>query len=327
VITVQSTNPVVITANFRKSYLFRVASNPDLAADLRTDPSSPDGFYLENTFLSVTAEAKTGYRFRRWEGDATGVNPVATLSLSGPKFVRALLDTVQVLPEGNVKNAAGDTPDAVVAPGSLVAIFGAGLAPDYIVGPTSPLAQTIAGVTVGVADRLLPLLFVSPEQINAQLPSDLEEGEYQISIRRSGQSEITGKFTIARNAPGLFTQNLDSKTVVMASHQDGKPVSPSRPARKGEIIGLYGTGFGPYERKAPDGFALPTAPLYPLLDRLDLLVGERVIETSWSGAAAGYIGLAVTRFKVPEDLASGVSLDIRVRINGRESNTVSLPIE
>ncbi len=327
VVTIQGPDPVVVGATFRKAYLLRTASEPDGGAVVRPDQASPDGFYPENSQLTLVAESSPGYRFRRWEGDVSGTYKVAALTMDGPKLVRALMETVPYLAEGGVKNAAGETPDAVVAAGSLISIFGASLAPDLVVGPSNPLAQTIAGVTVRTADRLLPLLFVSPEQINAQLPSDLEDGDYKLQVRWEGHPDIEGKFTLVRNAPGLFTQTADSKTFALALHESGKLITPESPALRGETVSIFGTGFGPYERSAPDGFALPAATKLALADKLELLGGETPIETAWSGAAPGFVGMTVTRFTLPADTPAGTPLELRVRINGRESNKVQLPVE
>jgi uncharacterized protein (TIGR03437 family) len=86
-----------------------------------------------------------------------------------------------------VMNAAGPTPESEVAPGSIISFYGSGLAPAVITGPHSPLSQTLGGVTVLAGGRMLPLFFVSPDQINALLPSDMGEGEYTAVVRRQGR--------------------------------------------------------------------------------------------------------------------------------------------
>jgi uncharacterized protein (TIGR03437 family) len=326
-IAFQGADPVTLTARYQRSFFLQASAEPDKGAALRSDPASTDSFYPADTQLAVVADLKPGYKLVRWEGDVSGASKSVALKMDGPKTARAILQAVPYVADGGVRNAAGDTPDLVVAPGSLIAIFGSQLAPDYVVGPASPLAQTIAGVTVQVADRFLPLLFVSPEQINAQLPSDLEEGDYSIAVRSGTNPAIGGRFTAARNAPGLFSQTVDSQTFAVASHEDGSQITPGNPARKGEVISLLGTGFGPYQKRPPDGFAVPGAPPYPLADTVELWGGDQKIDTIWAGAAPGYVGITVTRFKLPVGAAPGAPLDLKVRINGRESNKVQLPVE
>src|SRR5262249_60285785 len=129
-----------------------------------------------NAQVRVTVESKLGFKFQNWEGDLTSASRSITLSMNSPKFLRAVLDRVPALLEKAVKNAVGETPLDAVAAGSIISIFGVNLAAEYQAGPQSPLKQTLADVTVMISGKLLPLLFVSPDQINAQLPADLPEG-------------------------------------------------------------------------------------------------------------------------------------------------------
>ena len=84
-----------------------------------------------------------------------------------------------------MSNAAGTTPQTGVAPGGIVSIFGVNLATDTLVAPDGMLPQTLGGLTVRVGDRLLPLFFVSPQQINAQVPDDMATGRPGVD-RQSG---------------------------------------------------------------------------------------------------------------------------------------------
>jgi len=327
VVKVEGTEALTLTANYRKAYLLQTTAEPMAGAVIVVDPPSPDSFFAEGAQLSITAQVRPGYRFRRWEGDVSGMYRSASFQMDRPRVARAILDVAPFLAESAVKNAAGDTPDAVVAPGSLISIFGASLAAEYKVGPSSPLAQSIAGVTVRVGDRLLPLLFVSPEQINAQLPSDLEEGEYRLAVQREGHEQVSARFQVARNAPGLFSMVSEGKSIALATHEDGRMISTAAPAQKGETITLFGTGFGPYDRRPPDGFATPPSPAFRISDPVEVLIGDRVIEAGWAGAAAGFVGMNVVRFRIPEDLPTASPFEVRVRVNGRDSNTVAIPLE
>jgi uncharacterized protein (TIGR03437 family) len=309
-------------------------------------PASSDGFYAERAEVQITAKAKTGYKFLRWEGDVSGRFSPARLTVFGPSTVIARLESAPGIAPAGIRNAAGDTPDDTIAPGSIVAIYGEHLAEKFEIGPGSPLAQAIANVYVEVGGRLLPLIFVSPQQINAQMLSDLPDGEHTLIIHQIGKEDVTGKFTIRRNSPGLFYNVMpDGTPLVAALHQDGTPITAESPARKDEIVTLYGTGFGPYERRIVDGFITPTAQLYKLLDPVSILAGlpavsqaagteagagrpaPAAVEASWAGAAPGLVGAAVVQFKVTGDLPTGTWLEVFINVNGAESNRVQLPVE
>jgi uncharacterized protein (TIGR03437 family) len=302
-------------------------ADPSDASAFKMEPASNDGFYPEGTTVMLTAEAIPGYRFRRWEGDLNGTFRSAYLNMTAPRVARAVFDRVpHILPAG-VRNAAAELPEAGVAAGSLISILGVNLAPGLEVGPLNPLSQALSGVTARIGNRLLPLLSVSPEMINAQLPWDLEEGSYTLAVRWSGQPEVSADFALVRNAPGLFTRAVDGKNFVSANHEDGSPVTLESPARRGEWVTLLGTGFGPLDRRPPDGFPVPQAPSYVSADRIELLAGELPIEPEWSGAVSGQVGLIGVRFKISDELPGASTVELKARVNGRDSNTVLLPIE
>jgi uncharacterized protein (TIGR03437 family) len=316
-----------IYANYGYSYRLALASDPAGGADFQLSPPSSDLYYPSDMPVTVSTVARSGFKFRRWGGDLAGVYNVGQLTMSGPRTVLASMDRIPYIATAGIKNAAGDTPDGMVAPGSIISIYGESLAPQLQVGPTDPLAQTIAGVAVTVGDRILPLLFVSPQQINAQLLSDLPDGDYTLTVHWTGMPDITGTFKISRNAPGLFgTAGSDNQIYAAALHEDGTPVTAASPAVKGELLTVYGTGFGPYTQKIIDGFSAPASPRIPLADPVEVDAGDSVIQPDWSGGAPGMAGTAITRFRIPDTLPSA-NVELRVKVNGKLSNMVILPVQ
>jgi uncharacterized protein (TIGR03437 family) len=316
-----------LTARFRTAFRLTVALDPAEGAQLVFDPPSPDGYYEADSVVTVSAEGGPGLKFRRWEGDLAGTSRVATLAMIRPRTVIARFDRVPFIAPAGIRNAAGQTPENIVAPGSLISVFGANLAPSYEVGPSNPLLQAIAGVSVVVGNRILPLMFVSPDQINAQLPRDLGPGEHVLRVIRTGETPIEGKFTVAESAPGLFSRNYDGQAFAFAVHEDGSPVTAQNPARKGERITVYGTGFGAYTTRLPEGFALPEAPAFELAYTVEIQAGELSFGSDWAGGAAGMVGMDLFRFRVPEGVTGVTGVPLKVKLNGHESNTVLLPVE
>jgi uncharacterized protein (TIGR03437 family) len=314
-----------LVANFKNMFRLTAVADPGSGAAFQVQPESADRFYETNTTVNITADVAKGYRFKRWDGDLTGAYRSGSVTMSVPRVVRALLDIAPYAEDAGVRNAAGETPDVVVAPGSIASILGVNLSGSYEVGPGNPLAQTIQGVTVRLQNRYLPLVFVSPQQINLQVPGDLAEGDYKLAIKWDSYPETATTMRVARNAPGLFQKKVDDQYFAAAVHDDGSDVAPAAPAKAGETVTLYGTGFGPYDRIAPDGFPLPDNPPYPLADTVEVLVGDAVVQAVWSGGVPGQIGTAMVRFALPQDvqIANG-GIQVRLRINGRESNTVLL---
>jgi len=316
----------VVTANYRTSYRLSAASDPGNGVNFKFDPSSSDMFYPQDTQVTVSANANPGFKFRRWDGDLSGTYPTGVVMMSSPHGVIARMDKVPFIAPAGVRNAVGDTPNSTVAPGSIISIFGDGLAPVLEVGRVNPLAQNIAGVTVTVNDRILPLLYVSPNQINAQVPSDLGDGDYGLQVHNIGQDDISATFSVARNSPGLFFQTVNSQQYALALHDDGSVVTPDNPAKAGETLSLLGTGFGPYNGVVIDGF-FPPNPAPAVVDSVSLSTGDQMVSTMSSIAAPGYTGLTLTKFKVPDSMQSGSTVPVKVTVNGANSNTVMVPIQ
>lgn len=315
-----------LTANYRQMFSLTASSNPANGATLSFSPSAPDMYYPANQSITVTATANKGFKFRRWTGDLTGTYASGQFTISQPSTVVAQMDSVPYISPAGIQNAAGSTPDAVVAPGSIISIYGASLATDTVVGPGNPLTQTLGGIVVTVADRILPLLFVSPTQVNAQLPPDLPEGNYTLTVTPQSQANVTGTFTVARNAPGLFSWQSGTNALALAFHEDGTLITPDSPAKQGETISIYGTGFGPTQQPLLAGFLPPAGPADPLIDSLTIQLGDFQPTATFSGAATDYVGMEITKFQITADLPSGKMLPLTITINGRSSNTVQLPL-
>jgi uncharacterized protein (TIGR03437 family) len=315
-----------VTANYQAAYRLSASGDPGNGASFVFDPASPDMFYPVNTTVSVTATANPGFKFRRWIGDLTGTYPGGFITMAAPRSVTAGMDRIPFIAPAGVRNAVGDTPNSAVAPGSIITIFGESLSPVVQVGRVNPLAQAIAGVYVTVNDRLLPLLYVSPEQINAQVPSDLSDGDYTLQVHATGQADVSAKFTIARDAPGLFLQSIGTQQYALALHADGSLVTPDSPAQAGETISLLGTGFGPYTGFVVDGF-FPPDPAPPTADAVSVTVGGQNPTVLWSGAAPGYTGVTITKIQIPGGMDTGMPISVMITINGANSNTATLPVK
>ena len=204
-------------------------------------------------------------------------------------------------------------------------IFGVNLAADTFVAPDGMLPQTLGGLTVRVGDRILPLFFVSPQQINAQVPDDLAT-EYQVlTISPAGAPEVRTPFTVVRNAPGLFPVVVNGTAMAMAVHEDGSPVTADAPARPGELLTVYGTGFGPAERARPEGFPIPQSPTYSMVDGVTVQVGEAAIPAEKAFAVAGRCGVDAVQFRLDGSVTGTATL--RVTVNGADRNTLLLPVQ
>ncbi|MGH9842022.1 MAG: hypothetical protein ACREEM_24965, partial [Blastocatellia bacterium] len=110
---------------------------------------------------------------------------------------------------------------APVAAEAIVSAFGAFLATSTTVASTTPLPTSLAGTAVNIKDaagteRAAPLFFVSPGQVNFQVPPGATNGAATVTITSGDGSVSTGTVTIAAVAPGLFAANADGQGVAAA---------------------------------------------------------------------------------------------------------------
>jgi uncharacterized protein (TIGR03437 family) len=303
------------------------SSDPADGGVYTLSPGSPDGFYDATSSVAVSLATQPGYKFMRWDGDLSGTIPSGTVAMSAPRIVRGLLNPVPYIAPTGVMNAAGVTPQKGVAAGSMISIFGAHLANTSAVAADGLLPQTLAGVTARTGDRLLPLIYASPIQINAQLPDDTVAGDQIMTVTPPGQPDVRAVFTVVRNAPGLFPVMSVDQAFAMAVHEDGSPITTDNPAKRGELITVFGTGFGPADHPRPEGFPIPASPDYLIVDAATVQVGTTVINAEKSFAVPGRQGIDAVQFRLTDDAPSATNATFKVTVNGVDSNTVLIAVQ
>ena len=322
-----SQDTLALTANYQMSFQVAAVTNPANAGTFTLSPPSSDGFYATGTQITITAVANQGYKFAHWEGDLSGSFSAGTLLMSSPHNVKADFATVPFIPPAGIESVTGPTPDGSVAAGSIISIYGQNLASSMVVGTNNPLQQALNNVTVTVNGSLLPLVFVSPTQISAQVPWEFQPGNYILIVHQVGQPDVQGAFTVSRNAPGAFTQvNNQNLPLVLALRPDGSVVSFDNPAQHGEQITIYTTGLGPYDRPAVDGFPATTNN-YNLVDPISINTDSAQLEPDWAGAAAGIVGVQAVKLTITPDLPPASNVTMTINVNGKNSAQVVLPVQ
>jgi uncharacterized protein (TIGR03437 family) len=319
-----TTAGTTITATYHLMNSLTVTADPSTGATWRLSPTSPDGFYDSATRVTIHVSPRPGYRFSRWSGDLSGSDPSGSLLMNVPHSATAMLTGAPTHSRGGLTVSAEGSISGV-APGSIASVFGQNLTAESASAPSNHLAKTLAGVTVRIGTRTLPLFFASPTQINFQIPADLSPGDSTLTVSSEGLPDVTSDFSIVRNAPALFPAT--GQAYAMAMHEDGTPVTPDAPARQGELLTAYGTGFGPTDRVRPEGVAVPASPRYMILDPVTIQVGSAVFKPESSFAAPGQVGVDMVQFRLDGTAPTGAAVAISLTVNGVESNSLTLPIQ
>ena len=185
-----------------------------------------------------------------------------------------------------VTDAAGYGP--AIAPGEWVSIFGTAFntsahvwtAADFVNGQ---LPTSLGGVSVTIDGHPTYISYAGPGQINALMPADATLGTVSVQVTTTQGQSYPGAVMLQRLAPELFTWALGGVTYAAAEHTDYSPVgsSPARPAVVGEIIVLYGTGFGP----TSPGIPISQAYFQPavLTNPVNVTIGGAPAQVQWAG--------------------------------------------
>jgi uncharacterized protein (TIGR03437 family) len=193
---------------------------------------------------------------------------------------------------------AGSLEPGGVAAGSLITILGAKLASATMKAPATELADSLGGAALSINGIPLPLLFISPDQINALVPLEIPEGATKATLQLAGMPPIAIPLTVVAAAPGLFPNLLNA---------DGSENTPDNPASVGSRVTVYLTG---------QGTANPIV--------VSASVGKQRATVVFAGASAVSAGLFQVDFLVPAAATGPQALVVTV--NGIASNTRQLSV-
>lgn len=149
-----------------------------------------------------------------------------------------------------VVNAASLQP--LLSPGGLVSILGShltgpSLSTNY--GPTASYPTTVASTSVTFNGIAAPLLYVSPNQINAIVPFALAgQKSLQVAIQRFDQVSNTFTLPLQDTSPAIFTatQSGFGQGAILQKGSDGQFTynSSTNPAAAGSALEIFATGAG-----------------------------------------------------------------------------------
>jgi uncharacterized protein (TIGR03437 family) len=168
-----------------------------------------------------------------------------------------------------------------LTPGSLLALYGERLAETDAQATALPLPNNLFGVSVFINGFPAPLLYVSPNQINLQIPWELGGENVPVTVVLNGIIGNTINFDVGQSAPVVYG----------IRHSDGAPVAGERAARAGDILVIRCTGLGPVNGSALTGRPAPAEPLMRTRELPVVRAGGVGAEVLFSGLAPGLVGV------------------------------------
>lgn len=230
---------------------------------------------------------------------------------------------------GGVVSATAFGGSPAVAPGTWIEIYGSGLAAlsrawagNDFNGVNAP--TNLGGTSVQVAGQSAFVAYVSPGQVNAQVPSNVPSGTQPVTVATSVGSSAAYNVTVAAVQPGLLAPaafNAGGRQYAGALFPDGVtyvlpaavPGVVSRRARPGDTIILYGIGFGPVAPNIPAGQTVQTA--NALASQLQVFFGSARATLSYAGLAPLFVGLYQFNVVVP-NIAAGDAIPLTFTLGG-----------
>jgi uncharacterized protein (TIGR03437 family) len=211
---------------------------------------------------------------------------------------------------------------AAIAPGTIVNLWGASLASGTQVFTQFPLALAMQGTTVTINGIPAPLFFVSPQQVNAQMPFEVSPGVAIAEVDSSSGIALT-RFNVAAQGPGIFTTNGGGTgDGALLNAVTFAPVTSSQPIAAGDYIAIYCTGLGAVVPAGTTGAAAATPPPATAVTPQVQIDGQNV-PVFGSVLAPGYVGLYQVNAQVPANLAPGAH-QLQLVVAGTGSNIVTL---
>jgi len=237
----------------------------------------------------------------------------------------------------NTNVSAASYVSTSLAPESIVSAFGSGLATATLAAASTPLPTTLAGSTVKVRDsagveRFAPLFFVSPAQVNYQMPPGTANGAATITVTSGDGSVSTGVSQITSVAPGVFAANASGQGVAAAialrikadGSQSYEPVAQFDPAQNKFVavpidlgpetdqvfLLLFGTGIR------------SRSSLSAVIAR----IGGADAQVTFAGAQEGFVGLDQVNARLSRSLIGRGEVDVVLAVDGQAANTARVSI-
>jgi uncharacterized protein (TIGR03437 family) len=285
-----------------------VLSRIDLAAGLPVRPTRVSEQPLVGGGYSV---------FTRTLAPLANGQTIIALTISGFTALAWNFDAAVVPPViSRIVNAADLT--SRVTPGSPISVFGSNLGPLNQATQQIPLPTAIAESCLTANGVAVPMMFVSPGQINAQLPLHLD-GRTTMTLYTPGGVSDDYYVNVQAIAPAIFLSGAAGPITgipVVVKNSNQELVTPTNPIHAGDDISIYAAGLGPTSPEVPAGFPSPGTPLASNLQLPDVTLGGIPLAVSFAGLAPGEIGVYQINARAPNKPVTGMEVPLTITQGG-----------
>ena len=294
---------------------------------LQVNMANPGGTAsLATGMVEAPLLGTTGAVFTRTVAPLYGRNAIVNLTISG-FTVLPWNYSASVAPPvlSSVVSAADGSKN--IAPGGLISVYGSQLSPVNLATSEIPLPTALANSCITVNGEPVPILFVSSNQINAQMPFEAV-GNVTLILRTPGGVSNNFNLQVLPTAPSVFMSGAagpGTNVPTVVRSDDGLLVTESHPIHKNgnEYVVIYLTGLGQTTPAVGNGLPAPSDPLAVALTAPTVSLGGVAIPVAYYGLTPGEVGVYQINAKVPSNIPTGFSIPLTIT---QGSITTTLPV-
>lgn len=225
--------------------------------------------------------------------------------------------------------AANSSTVAHAAPGGILSIYGTNLSA-FTTGLVNfpgitALPTAVNGVTATIGGVNAPFYFVSPLQINAQVPFEAKTGVQQLVVSNAAGAGASFNVTVDAVAPSLFILDPNTGLAAILKNSDFSLITPDNPVTAGDVIVIYSTGLGQTTPPVATGGLAPGDPNFANTATATVNIGGQDIKAIYSFAAPGFAGLYQTAVAVPAGVSGSVAVVLKA--GATSSNSANIAVQ
>jgi uncharacterized protein (TIGR03437 family) len=212
----------------------------------------------------------------------------------------------------------------IVAPGGLISIFGTNLVKvktDLSGWSGKVLPGSLNGTSVTIGGKSAAILYVSPNQINAQVPVDVAAGPQPVVVKNAVGPSVSFSVTVAATAPAIFF----APAAAVLKNADFTLVGPANPAHAGDVILVYCTGLGLTSVSLPTGTLVPATAQAATNAPVTATIGGKPATVTYAIASPAFAGLYQVAITVPAGVTG--NSPIVLTQGATFSNAVPIPVQ
>ena len=312
----QESSGFTVTSDFRGVRSVRPRAAVDTGALMRHDPRDPTRLTNPVRMVEPPPAESPFLSFSRTLTTLRDGRLAPTSSAGVIEFPLAFDATLRIPRVAAITNGADFSRN--LGSGGLVSIFGDNLSTQTASADDTPLPTSLANTCVTINGANLPLMFVSPEQINAQLP--FVAGVSNTLVHNPGGLSNIFVSRVDSSAPAIFNvSGPNNNSFAAVFREDNKLATLSSPLRANEIAVIYATGLGAVSPIALPGYRAPVSPLSIVLNEPTVTFGGVPGDLLFAGLTPGFVGLYQLNVRVPIGAPLGPEVPLEVSAGDQSS--------